>query len=281
MKRREFLKSLALVVLGGSIAPEVFAQSLESSSISLTDKLNDHIKDYLHKMKNFNMTHSSDVKIDRVQYSTFKSTVLRLRRLQQYAGHGNFQILSFDGGLNMARRSAEVGEFTKKELNFMEMLFYKEASNYGFLGQKPIKKLTERVNKKNVTKIPYSGNYLYRGRPVETFNNIKKLMGDMVIMTSGVRSVMKQFLLFMNKAYKYNGNLSLASRSLAPPGYSYHGIGDFDVGQAGLGSFNFTNRFTNTEVYKKLVDHGYLKLRYPKKNMLGVRFEPWHIEIKL
>lgn len=280
MKRREFLKSLALVVLGSSLAPEVFAQSLESSSISLTDKLNDHIKDYLHKMKNFNMTHSRDVQIDRVQYSTFKSTVLRLRRLQQYAGHGNFQILSFDGGLNMARRSAEVGEFTKKELNFMEMLFYKEASNYGFLGQKPIKKLTERVNKKNVLKIPYSGNYLYRGRPVETFTEIRKLIGDKAIMTSGVRSVMKQFLLFLNKAYKYSGNLSLASRSLAPPGYSYHGIGDFDVGQAGLGLFNFTDRFTNTEVYKRLAEHGYLKLRYPENNMIGVRYEPWHIEIK-
>jgi len=90
---------------------------------------------------------------------------------------------------------------------------------------------------------------------------------------------MKQFLLFLNKVYICNGNLSLASRSLAPPGYSFHGNGDFDVGQAGLGAFNFTDRFTDTEVFKRLSELGYLKLRYPKGNPLGVRYEPWHIKV--
>ena len=90
---------------------------------------------------------------------------------------------------------------------------------------------------------------------------------------------MKQFLLFLNKVYDSNGNLSLASRSLAPPGYSFHGNGDFDVGQVGYGALNFTGRFTETEVYKKLSERGYLKLRYPQDNMLGVRYEPWHIKI--
>lgn len=90
---------------------------------------------------------------------------------------------------------------------------------------------------------------------------------------------MKQFLLFLNKAYKNNGNLSLASRSLAPTGYSFHGIGDFDVGQAGLGAKNFTDQFTKTEVYRRLGELGYLKLRYPDENLEGVRFEPWHIKI--
>ncbi len=91
--------------------------------------------------------------------------------------------------------------------------------------------------------------------------------------------MIKQFLLFLNKAYNYDGNLSLASRSLAPPGYSYHGIGDFDVGQVGLGADNFTQRFTTTEVYRKLKDLGYIKIRYVEDNMLGVRFEPWHINV--
>ena len=90
---------------------------------------------------------------------------------------------------------------------------------------------------------------------------------------------MKQFLLFFNKAYKNNGNLSLASRSLAPPGYSFHGIGDFDVGQVGLGAANFNKIFTNTEVFKRLNALGYIKFRYPDKNLLGVRFEPWHIKV--
>ena len=69
-------------------------------------------------------------------------------------------------------------------------------------------------------------------------------------LTSGIRGVVKQFLLYLDKADNNHGNLSLASRSLAPPGYSYHGIADFDVGQIGYGILNFTGRFTTTEVFK-------------------------------
>jgi len=96
-----------------------------------------------------------------------------------------------------------------------------------------------------------------------------------------VRSVIKQFLLFLNKAYESEANLSLASRSLAPPGYSFHGIGDFSVGQFGLGADNFTERFTTTPVYKRLNEQGYVRIRYPLDNLLGVRFEPWHIKVDL
>ena len=77
--------------------------------------------------------------------------------------------------------------------------------------------------------------------------------------------------LFLRKASKYQGNLSLASRSLAPPGYSFHGIGDFDVGNIHLGVKNFTNAFAKTDEYKKLIDLGYIDIRYPMDNELGVR----------
>ncbi|MBF0383635.1 MAG: D-alanyl-D-alanine carboxypeptidase family protein, partial [Magnetococcales bacterium] len=130
-----------------------------------------------------------------------------------------------------------------------------------------------------VVKVPNTGNYLYKGRPLETYKKIRKQLGNKVVLTSGVRSVIKQFLLFLDKAYESDGNLSRASRSLAPPGYSYHGISDFDVGQRGYGRYNFTSKFVSSEVYKRLTDLGYLKLRYPKDNMLGVRFEPWHIKV--
>ncbi len=90
---------------------------------------------------------------------------------------------------------------------------------------------------------------------------------------------MKQFLLFLNKTRHSHGNLSMASRSLAPPGYSFHGIGDFDVGKKGYGIHNFTKRFTETNIYKKLNDLGFIKFRYEHNNNLGVRFEPWHIEV--
>jgi hypothetical protein len=280
MKRRDFLKTLALAVISGGIVPEVLAQNVGLSSYTASAKnLDDHIKDYLHKMKFFNSPHSDDIQTNSKEYKILQSSVRRLTRLQQLVGHGNFQILSFDNGLSIAREYSQVGTFSKEELRFLEMLFYAEARRYGFFGQKPLKKLTDRIQKKNVIKIPYSGNYLYKGLPLETFQKIKKQVGDGVILTSGIRSVMKQFLLFLNKAYKNNGNLSLASRSLAPPGYSFHGIGDFDVGQVGFGKENFTERFTTTKAYKRLSELGYLKLRYPQNNLLGVRFEPWHIRL--
>jgi LAS superfamily LD-carboxypeptidase LdcB len=90
---------------------------------------------------------------------------------------------------------------------------------------------------------------------------------------------MKQFVLFLDKACRNEGNLSLASRSLAPPGYSYHCVGDFDVGQVGLGAMNFTARFAFTEVFRQLQDLGYVRLRYGRDNMLGVRYEPWHVKV--
>ncbi len=81
------------------------------------------------------------------------------------------------------------------------------------------------------------------------------------------------------KIKKTGGNLSLASQTIAPPGYSYHGIGDFDVGQVGFGVANFSTRFSRTKVYKKLTRLDYIVFRYPQDNRLGVLVEPWHIQI--
>ena len=276
MKRRDFLKNLTLGIIGFGIAPEVMA----GINVSSQKHMDDYIRDYLYKMKHFNAAHQDDIQVHESDYRTFESVVKRLRRLERIAGHGNFQILSFNGGLSIARKYSDVGEFTKAEIGLIEMIFYSEASRYGFFGQKPLDKLTDRIRNRSVTKVPYTGNYLFNGQALETYEKIKKKLGEPVVLTSGVRGVMKQFLLFLNKAYKYQGNLSLASRSLAPPGYSFHGKGDFDVGQIGLGADNFTERFTTTKVYKILSDLGYLKLLYPQDNMLGVRYEPWHINLK-
>ncbi|MBL7032011.1 MAG: D-alanyl-D-alanine carboxypeptidase family protein [Nitrospira sp.] len=279
MNRREFLKSLALGVIGCGIAQETIAQTLRTSPASLSITSDNHLRDYMYKMNHFNEPHKDDIKIDSSTYNVLKSTVMRLRRLQRLVGHGNFHLLSFNVGIRTARKYPEVGEFTKAEISLMEMIFYEDGQHYGFLGQKPLKKITDRIKNNDVVKVAQSGNYLFKGAPLETYLKIKQQLGEQVVLTSGVRGIMKQFLLFLNKAYKENGNLSLASRSLAPPGYSFHSNGDFDVGQVGFGALNFTKRFTTTEVYKKLSDMGYLKLRYEQDNNLGVRFEPWHIKI--
>jgi hypothetical protein len=279
MKRRDFLKILTISVFGWSITPEVVAQNIEILKQSPSENLDDHIKDYLNKMKYFNEPHDDDVQIDSATYKVCTSTVMRLNRLQQIVGHGNFQILSFDDGLKIAQKNSQIGKFSKAEIQFMEMIFYEEAKRYGFLGQKPMNKLTDRIKIKEVIKVPHTGNYLYKGLPLDILKKIKQHLGEQVVLTSGIRGIMKQFLLFLNKVNKNNGNLSIASRSLAPPGYSFHGNGDFDVGQVGFGAANFTELFANTEVYKKLNELGYLKLRYPQENLTGVRFEPWHIKV--
>ena len=51
------------------------------------------------------------------------------------------------------------------------------------------------------------------------------------------------------------------------------------MGQAGFGSDNFTARFTTSRIYRDLQGLGYVELRYPKDNLLGVRYEPWHIKL--
>jgi D-alanyl-D-alanine carboxypeptidase-like protein len=281
MKRRHLLKTLGLGCVGLGIAPEILAKNIPGYFAGVKVSQDDELKDYLHKIHNFNIPHDDDVQINSNLYVTFESTVMRLRRLQKLVGHGNFNILNFPDGLSLARNYSKVGKFTKSELGFLETIFYEDGQRYGFLGQKPLKEITDQVKKKDVIKIPHSGNFLYKDRSVEIFENIKKELGDQVVLTSGIRGVMKQFLLFLNKVYSSEGNLSLASRSLAPPGYSFHGNGDFDVGQAGYGKLNFTGRFTETEVYKRLSELGYLKLRYPEDNQLGVRYEPWHIKINV
>jgi hypothetical protein len=279
MKRRYLLKTLGLGAVGLGLAPEILARTTRGYFAGVNEYPDVELKDYLHKIQNFNHPHNDDVQIGSVLYPIFESTVMRMRRLQKLVGYGNFNILNFSHGLSFARNYPDVGKFTKEELQFMEVTFYADSKRYGFLGEKPLKEITDKVNKKDVIKVPYSGNYLYKERSVEIFEDIKKELGDKVVLTSGIRGVMKQFMLFLNKVYSSEGNLSLASRSLAPPGYSFHGNGDFDVGQVGYGKLNFTGHFTKTDVYKKLAELGYLKLRYPQDNKLGVRYEPWHIKI--
>ncbi len=71
----------------------------------------------------------------------------------------------------------------------------------------------------------------------------------------------------------------MVSRSLVPPGYSYHAAGDFDIGVAGAGRRNFTLALARTEEYQKLIELDYVEIRYPRNNPFGVRYEPWHIKV--
>lgn len=238
-----------------------------------------HIKDYLTKIRHPNRPHRDDIVLNAHEIVLLHSVVKRLERVRYIVGYGHFCVIGFDYALRIARDFSKVGAFTREELEFMEKIYYRDASLYGFMGEKQINRIDEKINRKDIYKVPYTGNYLFRGESLRKYDLVRRNVGKELILTSGIRGLVKQFYLFLNKANRFQGNLSLASRSLAPPGYSYHATGDFDVGQKGLGGKNFTVRFTSTPVFKQLTRQGYVKYRYERDNMLGVRYEPWHIKI--
>lgn len=238
-----------------------------------------NIKDYLSKIRNPNKTHKNDLVLNLEGQEILKSVVTKFQLIRRYVGHGHFCVLGYDDAVTTSIKLGSKVAFTKKEISFLEDVFWRDAKDYGFMGEKQILHLGHRINKNDVYKVPYSGNYLFKGRSVEKYSLIKEKLGHNLILTSGIRGLAKQFYLFLSKANRFGGNLSLASRSLAPPGYSFHATGDFDVGQRGLGADNFSTSFTNTKIYSQLTNQGYVLYRYEKDNMLGVRYEPWHIKV--
>ena len=233
----------------------------------------------LQKIKEFDRTYEDDFFLTAEQRSILESAAARVERAQLLVGHGNFNLLSFDSLLRFAQNYSEIGAFTDAELELLEELFYADASRYGFFGEKVITDLTERIPDRDVTKIAGSGHYLLKGDSLERFTQIRRDVGKSIALTSGVRSIAKQYQLFLSKAVETEGNLSQASRSLASPGYSFHARGDFDIGKAGFGLENFTERFSETDEFRKLIDLGYVSIRYHETNPFGVRHEPWHIKI--
>jgi hypothetical protein len=234
--------------------------------------------DYFKKIKNFNHSYRDDFQADKEEFALIKSCSSKFGRLQRYAGHGNFNILNFDEALVIMDSDNEVPRFTKAELDYIETLFHRDASMYGFYGERIFRNLTDRVPENNLEKMSGTGHFVYSGKSLEIY---KKITADLknLTLTSGVRSVVKQAHLFLSKAVGTKGNLSMASRSIAPVGYSYHGIGDFDVGIKGWGFANFTDKFATTKEYSFLLESGYMRIRYDRKNPYGVRFEPWHVKV--
>ena len=220
-----------------------------------------------------------DVILSDADKKSFYAALARLERLQGYVGYGNFNVISWDQSLRIARNSSQVGSFSQAEIDFIEQLFFSEAVTLGFYGDKVVTQLSGTIAKRDVVKIRATGHYLFKGTAVDTYQKIRKDVGESIVLTSGVRSVVKQIHLFLSKASKVNGNLSMASHSLAPPGHSYHAIGDFDVGKKGFGRKNFSEEFALTDEFKRLSDLGYLDIRYPQNNPYGVRYEPWHIKV--
>jgi len=244
-------------------------ESLEESEVDF----------YLQKIRNFDGDFPGDVYLSEINQLLLQPTIERLERVQRFIGHGNFNLIGFDEMLYFARNYEEIGAFDPAELAFLEEVFFNDATDYGFFGEKVTPELTHRILQNDLEKIEGSGHYLLKGESLNQYNLIHRDVGNNLLLTSGIRNVVKQMHLFLAKTRQSNGNLAKASRSLAPPGYSFHGVGDFDVGKIGLGEANFTADFSNTDEFRRLITLGYVDIRYTDTNRYGVRYEPWHIKI--
>jgi D-alanyl-D-alanine carboxypeptidase len=273
--RRYFLKLAATSSL-------LLPASLSIAGIVRQDPASvpDHaVRDAIEKARDFDHDFASDTYLDKRQQPNLLTSLTRLERLRHIIGYANFNLLGFDEALHYAKLYSVIGAFTQAELGFIEEIFDTDARVYGFFGEKTAHSLTETIVQRDVIKLPGSGHYLYRGDAYRTFLRLQRDIGPQLQLTSGIRSIVKQLHLFLAKASTTHGNLSRAARQLAPPGHSFHGIGDFDVGQRGLGAANFTERFTHSQVYQRVHSLGYSNIRYPQTNPYGVRYEPWHIKV--
>ncbi len=234
---------------------------------------------YLEKIRDFDRAYADDVLLGDDRLELLRRVARHLGKAQRVIGHGHFNLLGFDNLLRYGRRYSKIGRFSRQELDFLEEVFAADATDYGFYGDKVMTELTARIPERDVVKIANTGHYLFRGEPEQKYEKMRSDLDGNIFLTSGIRGVIKQMHLFIDKAVTTGGNLSQASRSLAPPGYSYHAVGDFDIGKVGFGLENFTDSFATTDEYKKLVDLGYAELRYTPTNPFGVRHEPWHIKM--
>lgn len=271
MDRRDFLKVIATSTALGSVGQNLLAKTMMSEDGDF------YTVDSLKKQTDLNK--SKDVFLDQKYHTSFYSVIKKLNFVQRDVGFGNFNIISFDETLKQARMSSKIGTFTKDELTFMEYIFYYNPDVHGFYGERTCNEITETIKKNEIIKVPYSGHYLFKDRSLETYNTMIKDIGESIILTSGVRSIIKQTKLFLDKLESTNLSLSKASIALAPPAYSFHSSGDFDVGKKGLGHDNFTERFALTEEFSKMIKLPYVDIRYTINNKDGVRYEPWHVTV--
>lgn len=220
-----------------------------------------------------------DIYLINSDHITLRSLSKRLKKLRRYVGFGNFNSISFDTALYYARNYSAIGKFTKKELDLIEKLFFTDPKEFGFYGQRTVKNLGNTISKKDIVKIPYSGHYIFKGKPFEDYQRLIKDVNSDLILTSGVRNVIKQLDLFTNKLLRENGNLTQASKSIAPVGFTHHALKDFDIGKKSWGAKNFTSAFATTAEFAKMRKLKYIDIRYTINNCDGVRYEPWHVKV--
>ena len=198
----------------------------------------------------------------------------RLEAVQRVIGHGRFNLVSFDDVRAAAPRTPG-GPITAAESAEFEALLDLDARRIGFLGKRVVSDLAYRLPA-NLVEVGRGQHVFPEANAL--FRRARAAVGERLIVTSGARGVPKQMHVFIRSALRA-GLVARRVHSVAPPGYSYHAVGDIDVGDRELGGVNFTEEFALSETYRKLAALPYIRFRYPPGNPFGVQFEPWHLEV--
>ena len=265
--------------LGRALASSVPEQTEYLESLGFSSEAALSAVAYFRKMQLPDRIARDDVFLSDDHQRALASTFDRLTRIQRYFGHGFFNILGFEQLLKAALKTPSIGRFNLIEMNLLQWIFFENPERYGFRGEKMARDFLDNLRSSDLFFDARFGQYLFKRHAKPLFDRLRSDIGSDLILTSGARGLPKQSYLFLAKLIECQGNVSMASRSLAPPGYSYHWSGDFDVGSRRLGSENFSMAFTRSAVYQKMRRLNYVKLRYPDQNRSGVRFEPWHVKV--
>lgn len=116
----------------------------------------------------------------------------------------------------------------------------------------------------------------------ESFKRMKadaKAQGIELVLISGFRSISDQTKLFEKQIQK-RGSKEAATKLSAPPGHSEHHTGyALDIGDGKQPSLDLKFQFQSSEAYLWLSNNAHkygFELSFPKDNIQGVSFEPWH-----
>jgi D-alanyl-D-alanine carboxypeptidase len=97
---------------------------------------------------------------------------------------------------------------------------------------------------------------------------------------SAFRSIELQRSLFFDVKAERNQDAHTRAKVSAPPGYSEHSTGyAVDLGDGGRLETNLSQTFENTAAFQWLSQHAsryHFTLSFPKGNLQGVSYEPWH-----
>lgn len=116
----------------------------------------------------------------------------------------------------------------------------------------------------------------------EAFKRMKadaKAQGVELVLISGFRSISAQTKLFEKQVQK-RGSKEAATKLSAPPGHSEHHTGyALDIGDGKQPSLDLKFQFESSQAYSWLTSNAHrygFELSFPKDNIQGVSFEPWH-----